>query len=210
MITKDKLKYDNDVKNLINAYFVNLTNIIKDFWKGDFESNLELLEVVINGLGNQIEIWEKQETSSQKPNIENTEEKIEWLKKCLMEEYEYYERTKNNPYWFRTLSVDRIKEYEHKINKHHFTLQILKGIKQGLTPEAIKAAKEYPMESLIKLNKANFALCPFHNERTASFKVFKDNNWRCFGCGERGDTIDFIQKKENIGFEEAVKKLLKL
>lgn len=44
--------------------------------------------------------------------------------------------------------------------------------------------------------------CPFHEEKTGSFVVFKDN-YHCYGCGEHGDIINFTQKKERLGFKEA-------
>jgi hypothetical protein len=49
-------------------------------------------------------------------------------------------------------------------------------------------------------------LCPFHRERTPSFFVFEDRNrWRCFGCGEGGDTIDFVRRSRGCGYREALK-----
>jgi len=50
-------------------------------------------------------------------------------------------------------------------------------------------------------------LCPFHTEKTASFFVFQDNHFKCFGCGEWGDAIDFIQKLHGLSFPEALKYL---
>lgn len=48
-------------------------------------------------------------------------------------------------------------------------------------------------------------LCPFHTEKTPSFSVSDDKKiFHCFGCGEGGDQISFIMKKENLGFREAV------
>jgi DNA primase len=51
-------------------------------------------------------------------------------------------------------------------------------------------------------------LCPFHEEKTASFQVTPARGlWYCFGCAEGGDVFGFIQKIEHIGFGEAVERL---
>lgn len=60
----------------------------------------------------------------------------------------------------------------------------------------------------IETNSKGFACCPFHNEKTASFKVYDgDRGYYCFGCGESGDVITFVQKFFNIPFNEALQKL---
>lgn len=49
-------------------------------------------------------------------------------------------------------------------------------------------------------------LCPFHSEKTPSFTVSESKQFfHCFGCGEGGDVVSFIMKKENLDFPEAVK-----
>ncbi len=48
-------------------------------------------------------------------------------------------------------------------------------------------------------------LCPFHDEKTPSFRVTPAKGfYYCFGCGEGGDVISFVQKSNNMGFAEAV------
>ncbi len=48
--------------------------------------------------------------------------------------------------------------------------------------------------------------CPFHHEKTASFVVNEsDKYYHCFGCGESGDVIKFVQGMENVDFMDAVK-----
>ena len=48
-------------------------------------------------------------------------------------------------------------------------------------------------------------LCPFHDEKTPSFRVTPSKGfYYCFGCGEGGDVISFVQKINNMGFTEAV------
>ena len=50
--------------------------------------------------------------------------------------------------------------------------------------------------------------CPFHEEKTPSFFVnIHTNSYHCFGCGEHGNAISFVMKKEGISFAEAVRKL---
>lgn len=55
---------------------------------------------------------------------------------------------------------------------------------------------------------AYMACCPFHNEKTPSFHIHPDKGfYHCFGCGESGDCIKFVEKQEGLSFVEAVKKL---
>jgi DNA primase len=50
--------------------------------------------------------------------------------------------------------------------------------------------------------------CPFHEERTASFSVNPvEKLYYCFGCGEGGDLLGFVQKKDNLDFAQAVESL---
>jgi DNA primase len=51
-------------------------------------------------------------------------------------------------------------------------------------------------------------LCPFHDERSPSFNVTPARGfWHCFGCGEGGDVISFVQKIDQLSFTEAVERL---
>ena len=58
------------------------------------------------------------------------------------------------------------------------------------------------------VNKAGFAKCPFHSEKTPSCKVYDGaRGYHCFGCGETGDIIAFVQKYFGISFNDALSKL---
>lgn len=54
-------------------------------------------------------------------------------------------------------------------------------------------------------------ICPLpeHDEKTASFVWYKNNNtYYCFGCGVGGDVIDLIMRLENVSFQDACGKLM--
>lgn len=54
------------------------------------------------------------------------------------------------------------------------------------------------------------ARCPFHGEKTPSFNVNRNMQiYKCFGCGESGDVLKFVQKYESCSFLEALEILAK-
>ena len=51
-------------------------------------------------------------------------------------------------------------------------------------------------------------LCPFHNEKTASFTVHATHQfYKCFSCGAGGDVFKFVMEIEGLSFYEALKSL---
>ena len=62
--------------------------------------------------------------------------------------------------------------------------------------------------SLRKAGTSYKGLCPFHGEKSPSFNVNRDRGFfHCFGCGVGGDVFKFIELKEQVGFQDAVRQL---
>lgn len=54
------------------------------------------------------------------------------------------------------------------------------------------------------------ACCPFHQEKTPSFKVSPARGiYKCFGCGKSGNAVNFVMESENITYPEALRLLAK-
>lgn len=82
-----------------------------------------------------------------------------------------------------------------------------------LSPKVIDTIKNIVkikdiVEGYVHLKKTGnryVGCCPFHNERTPSFFISEEGNYyKCFGCGDAGDAITFIEKIENVNFIEAI------
>lgn len=53
-----------------------------------------------------------------------------------------------------------------------------------------------------------WGLCPFHAEKTPSFKIDPERgSFYCFGCGAKGDTISFVMQLRCLSFIDACKYL---
>src|SRR3981081_614702 len=53
-----------------------------------------------------------------------------------------------------------------------------------------------------------WGLCPFHKEKSPSFKVENERRtYHCFGCGAGGDVFKWLPETEGLSFPEAVQKL---
>lgn len=66
-----------------------------------------------------------------------------------------------------------------------------------------KVVEAYTGQELIR----NKMRCPFHNEKTASFTVYENGSYYCFGCGASGDVFTFVKKFFGITFPQAIVRL---
>ncbi len=78
-------------------------------------------------------------------------------------------------------------------------MNIFEQVKESIT------TKQAAMHYGLNVNQNDMVCCPFHNDRHPSMKVAE--RYYCFGCGEKGDVINFIAKLHNLSQYEAAKKL---
>ena len=55
-------------------------------------------------------------------------------------------------------------------------------------------------------NRSKMIWCPFHNDKHPSMKV--DRRYFCFGCGVKGDTVDFVANYYGLSLKEAAEKII--
>ncbi len=78
-------------------------------------------------------------------------------------------------------------------------MNIFKSVKEAVS--TVDAASFYG----IKVNRSGLCNCPFHNDRTPSMKV--DIRYYCFGCGAKGDVVDFVSRLYGLSPFDAARKI---
>ena len=79
-------------------------------------------------------------------------------------------------------------------------MSLFDDIKQRLDMKQVVEAYGF------SVNRSGFCCCPFHAEKTASMKIY-EKGYKCFGCGEGGDIIKFVQKYFDLSPIDACRKL---
>lgn len=79
-------------------------------------------------------------------------------------------------------------------------MTIFEAVKSTVTPRM--AAEQYGL----RVSRNGMTRCPFHNDRHPSMKLNEDYFY-CFGCGAKGDAIEFTSKLFGITAMEAAQKL---
>lgn len=84
-----------------------------------------------------------------------------------------------------------------------------------LKESSITRVRDIPISQIIsqftKINSTGLGLCPFHDEKTPSFRATDSKGiYKCFGCGKSGDVIDFVMNFEKIDFVAAIEKIASL
>lgn len=103
----------------------------------------------------------------------------------------------------RPMNRRREAEVQPRKRTHHgLPPDVFEHIVQTVTMQA--AADRYGLVP----NKHGLCCCPFHGEKTPSFKIYPGSKgFYCFGCGVGGDVITFAEKLLGLSPAEAVKRL---
>ena len=73
--------------------------------------------------------------------------------------------------------------------------------------DLVEVVKRYGVE-VRRAGRWIEARCPFHEEKTPSFKINTERNtFRCYGCDAHGDVIDFVAQIEGVELKEAMAQL---
>lgn len=81
-------------------------------------------------------------------------------------------------------------------------MNIFSEIKKSVS--CVDACRQYGIE----LDRHGFAICPFHNERSASFRAWNgDRGFHCFGCHASGSVIDLVMKLFDVSAGDACRRL---
>lgn len=69
----------------------------------------------------------------------------------------------------------------------------------------VEQVKDIPISDYVDFNRAGFAPCLFHDEKTPSMKYYKNKNRvHCFGCNQGGDVVDVIQQLHDCDMKKAL------
>jgi DNA primase len=89
-------------------------------------------------------------------------------------------------------------------------------VKGRIRDEAIQQVRERAsltevvsdVVTLRRSGSSHVGLCPFHAEKTPSFRVSEERGFfYCFGCGAKGDVFSFVMHAESLTFPEAVRRV---
>lgn len=90
------------------------------------------------------------------------------------------------------------------MDQHIYSNQVLETVRER--SDLLSIASEYL--TLKKSGQNYTGLCPFHEEKTASFNINPTKQFfHCFGCGAGGDVFQFVSQIEGLSFPETLRQL---
>ena len=147
------------------------------------------------------------------------QERMRAMRRCLEGIYAMTSDDFSRWFWWSVMKLD----YQPEFDGCNRYIAKLRRMLAMLSPESKKAdmqdeierARQYPICEVARHhltlrscgNKFS-SLCPFHEEKHASFYIYPETNtFHCFGCGAHGDVITLMQHLYGLSFREAVKEL---
>lgn len=150
--------------------------------------------------------------------IKKLRERQSCLTQRKNEQYFLLNQAPSGQEWF---SLDSIKEIESEQESISKKIKWLVSTKKSGNDDSkinIEATKAVPIVEIlkrygyeIKKNSHSIAYicCPFHNEKTPSGAIYKNNNhFYCFGCHRHADPLDIVMHIEGVKLPEAYKILV--
>lgn len=171
---------------------------------------------------------ENEEHDKKMAELYNTTRKMNWDRRVLYKKLKTKKELKEEEklvgerlIYFRNQKWNTVNEMtklyiQDRIEYYlEWVQDIQKQIKFGFTKNKskddfkvkVQKAKQYPIDQILDFDRGKKATCPWHNEKTASLYLNKDNTVYCFGCNKYGDSIEVASQYYKCSFVEAVNKL---
>lgn len=178
---------------------------------------------------NELELWKSWrdgQPSQENRMVNFPAEYIPWLKQELKKLdqliMDYINKRNINP-GIEWIYEGKLEELINQQEKYRRALAMLKkphNITSGnpgntIGPQDIVRAKAVLLQTLTETTRGGAgrltAICPSHADKKPSMVIYLNSNtWHCFVCEAGSDSIDYICKKQNLKFLEAVKYLINL
>lgn len=116
---------------------------------------------------------------------------------CMWDRKEYSKAISLERWWAHS----PLHREHKKLRSYVYEIKSLFGRSDRLSQMDIERARGVSLARVLG-RKGPFK-CPFHNEKTPSLHI-KANHYKCFGCNQGGDAIDFVMKTNRVDFNNAV------
>lgn len=80
---------------------------------------------------------------------------------------------------------------------------------KGVDDSTVERARAVPISKLLEVNRAGYALCPFHDDKKPSFWT-KGGFGHCFVCNKTTDSIGYLMDIKGYAFKDAVEYLSRI